>query len=343
MTFAVWISHIVGWGVLGLVVLGHEIYRLRRFKGPKIRQMLLGASHLALFGLPAFLTYFWLQDFSSSSHLNMPQFAEKVKYTLSIFKVRWVLVDLFFLGAIAMFAVYAVFSRTFKLAQATLFSVLLLGLAFLFLPQGVSTTFFLDRRILMPLGIIFFISATATPDSTWEKRWNIIAPGLATLFSATMILGWFSIEKRIEDERRNVDFIDVGERVLSLKIDRCLPGLDRWELPKPFAGTLDIVVQKKGFSNAAWDLPASNGLDVKYARDVGLNHSEAIPVALETCIQQRLAVRGAQTIEQAVRSIPPDVFEWLWISNTDGEDLELGPRFVFVRGTQNTSLFQITE
>ncbi len=352
LSVLVWGAHVAGWGTLGLMVLGVELARIWQAKhrwgeiGHAILRMLP-------FGLPAVMTVVWIALFTQNTgtepgagySLNL---AQKLAYVISTFQVEIAERDLALLALALALGLWAFASPRSRLAAPARIGAGLLGLAFLFLPTGIGTTYFLDRRMLMPLGLVLFVGLGAGQGGLGRTVRAGMAVAAAAYIGA-MTLSWQGMARESDAQRALLADLPPKSRVLLLEVRACLPSqFDLWPVMRHPMAALEVVQRARGFINGTWDLPDSNGLGVPYARDSGWNDIEDAVIRSDLCPADHWVQRITKVdVTGAVAEIPREAYDFIWLLADRAEDLPgavapaLPAGFEPVGGTGLSALYRI--
>ncbi|HOW42792.1 MAG TPA: hypothetical protein PLF03_03920 [Candidatus Omnitrophota bacterium] len=159
ITFLLFISHLYGFCLYGLVVVGYELKQHQNAKKSFFRPSKYLILSIAQF-VPSLLLYFFVSPTSTSAGSHRIGFAsliEKViswSYIIDFYHppLQLVVACLLLLGG-----AYLIWRRDIVFAKDMLFSAIILFVAFLFAPTGIIGTYFVSQRL--PVAITFFLIA----------------------------------------------------------------------------------------------------------------------------------------------------------------------------------------
>jgi hypothetical protein len=258
-----WLAHDFGWGLFGLMALGAELVRTRS-RGLGWPRALAEAVFQCLpLALPAlFMLLHPIQSARGNSTSDWFNMGAKLLWLLSIFRDRWIIVDVPTL-AVALLALY-VGARHKRMGLEPLLAIpaLLCAIVFLLLPRLLLGGAYVDMR-MAPIMLALALLAIRTPrQSTVLSRGVAIA---ALLFfaarTAATTVSYAILSAQDQQELAAIDPLPRGSAVLTLISRPCqrVWGSDRVNHISSMA-----IVRRDAFVNDQWVLEGQQLLRVRY-------------------------------------------------------------------------------
>ena len=354
LALLVWVAHVAGWGVLGLMVLGTEMARVIKAQA-RLREMGQAVLRGLPLAVPAVLTVIWITIFTGDT--AAPQevsagagysidWGQKLSYAISALRLQWPFFDLAVLGFAGLVAMWGCLGRDIPLALPALLAGVLLLVGFILLPPGIGTTYFLDRRMVMPLGMVVLVGLGPQAVSRFGRLIQGAMIGVSVLYMAVMTVAWLGMARHEAEQVTLLEPVPAGSRVLLLEVRACAPSpVDQWPVLRHPQAIMTLTEQGS-FVNGTWDLPGSNGFGIPHARGTGWSDIEDAVIHASTCPQghwlQRLAKFDPQS---AAAALPRALYDYVWFVSDRPEDLptELGEGYELIDQRTRGALYKITQ
>jgi hypothetical protein len=315
LSFATWVAHIAGWGLLGLGVLGFELARAYRIRGLGVRSLVDAAVATLPFALLIVFTIFWRTGKPSPIGVFYPPdvLLNKFVSLVTIFReeYRWwdaASLALFLVLTLSMFLV----SQRKFVGVASLIAALYM-LTFAICPDGVFGGAFVDRRIL-PYAFIFMPLAIGLPDqrprSELNRKWlSLLAVAALFFFFARIAVTtavWEQLGNSIDQHLELLQQFPRHSRVFGLMVEPCEKSWPRGRLDhvQQFA-----VTRRESYINGFFQEGGLNPVDAYYRREVGFDPNMAATVHNDTCPLHYLP----ETLQTAIAKFPRGQFEYVWL------------------------------
>ncbi len=309
ISVVIFFCHTYGWGVLGLLCFSAEAVRLHDRGLPWFKAGTSAALHASVMALPIVVMLVWRSETHGGSTTDWFNWDAKWRWVTMALRDRWENWDLASLLVCAAIFVIALASRTMSLSRNLAFSALVLLAGYLLLPRIIFGSAYADMR-LVPYAIAVALLALRFRGDLRPR----LAPALAIVSLAFCIarIGSTTASLAIaaNDQQAKLaalDHVPMGARVATLVGDPC--GIS-WPLPRDSHLGAMVVVRREGFSNDQWVMEGLNLLDLRYP---AAGHFAADPS--QRVRRQGCGVGALWTIDHALRALPRQAFDFLWLVN----------------------------
>ena len=329
----VYFTHTYGWGTLGLLCFSAEAVRQHDRGIGWIAAGLRAALHASVMALPIVFAIVWRnQGGVTYGWFNL---SLKLNWLISVLRDRWRWFDLAALAIVLVLIVEARRRKDLTFSRNLAFSSLVLVAAFLIIPWTVFSSAYADMR-LIPYALAVALLAIRMRDGMDRRAagW-FAAAGLAfvviRLAGTTASLALASNDQQAK--LAALDSVPMGSRVVSLVGVPC----GGWPLMRDTHLGAMTIVRREGFSNDEWSTGGQNLLSLRYraAGPFGADPSQIVrPVAC--------SIDGVWSIEDALRLLPRDRFDYLWLVEAPPFDPRLLNGATLVRRTRGSALYRLT-
>ncbi len=315
-----WLTHMVGWGLLGLAAFGTELV-LRTRRGdrlvPAAFKAGLSCLPLALPLLPMLVS----QDVSSGrGTFDWFNFGAKQLWISSLLRDRWELFDVICGWTLVLIAGVAAIKRWIDPLLAI--PALLCAIVFLMMPRVAVGSAYADMRLL-PFTVGLAVLAIRAPDA-WARP--ALLAGLAffllRLGSTTVSLGLY--DRTFRDELRALDALPRGASVLALVVRPC--GNAWWTERLDHLPSMAIV-RRDAFVNDQWIIPGASGLTVVKPGVKPFDRDPSEIVYPKDCRSE------GSDVEEAPRIFNRAAFDHVWIIDGSAALPDLQPLWSNGRST----------
>jgi hypothetical protein len=196
------------------------------------------------------------------------------------------------------------------------FSALVLVAAFLVMPWTVFGSAYADMR-LIPYALAVAVLGIRFRNETnlaTARMFAILAVAflLVRLAGTTASLAIASNEQQAK--LAALDQVPMGARVVSLVGVPC----GGWPLTRDTHLGAMVIVRKQGFSNDQWVIEGANLLSLKY-RQAGKFAADPSQIVRP----DRCRIPGVWSANDALKSIPPHTFDYVWLIDSPDYDERL--------------------
>ena len=329
----VWITHVVGWGVLGLLCFAGELLSpARRGQGSRARLGGTVAACMAL-TLPLLFMLAWRSGNVSGQTADLFNWELKWRWLYSVLREQDELWDIAGAGVLAL-VVVAGWIRGPKAVEWRLgLAALLLAATFVLMPRIVFGSAYADMR-LVPLLAAMAILAIRPFRRPWLRRAFLVA-GMAFLLlriGGTTYVFW-RFDQSYDRQLEALDHVPMGARILVLVGQPCYP---RWHSARlEHIGSMAIV-RRDAFVNDQWALPGAQLLTVRYQDAAPYTHDPSQMVPVENCLTE-----PQSPLNRTMAEFPRKAFDYLWVVNMPWSMLPRASDLIPLYRNGNTILYRI--
>jgi hypothetical protein len=302
----VFFTHTFGWGMLGLLCFSAEAVRQHDRGMAWFKAGFRAALHAAVMALPVVIMLVWRSETHGGMSGGWFQFWLKLNWLLSVLRDRWHWFDVAALIAVLVVIVEARRRDDLTFSRNLAFSALVLFAAFLAMPWTVFGSAYADMR-LIPYALAVALLAIRFRNET-----NLASARLAAVAGLAFVVlrlagNTASLAIASNDQQAKLaalDHVPTGARVVSLVGTPC----GGWPLNRNTHLGGMVIVRKQGFSNDQWVIEGANLLGLRY-REAGKFAADPSQIVLP----MNCRVGGIWSIGDALKAIPRDRFDYLWI------------------------------
>jgi hypothetical protein len=336
ISFAIWICHIYGWAILGVLVGGYELSRA--FDSD--RKTVLKSAMLAVKRTWPLLTVviamvIWRSNSQGAETYGWFDIPLKLRVVILTLRDQNKLLDLVTLTAAVYVIYFGLRDDRAKLDRRFGMAALLLVGAVLILPFELLGCGFAGGRLYPFLFITAILSVRLSSDTIDEKFLNAAPIVFGALFVFRIIASTLgNIEYEAANQRHIIalNYVKQGASVAILVRQPCKTD---WRLPRiEHLGSMAIL-RRDAFINSQWDVPGGQLLRAKHAIGTDFNTDPSQFVADAGC---RVDLRPM--LADKISAIPRQYFDYLWVFDFDPNSL---PKIKFwkpIYHDENTILYR---
>jgi len=335
----VWISHVYGWGILGLLVGGYELWRASREDDRKITIPLRAGLRCWPLLAPLLLMAGWRE--AGEGAVTMGWFWFNWKFFASTFTLRdqWQPLDWFSLVAAVVLIYAGLRDRRFAFdGRFGIAALLLLG-ALIVLPFQLFGSAFADVRVA-PFVFIAALMALR-PAGTAEEGAGIfgkLAVAAVALFVVRIGVSAVGYAQYDVDYKRHLAALDYVERGSRVAILNHYPCNVPWRRPRlDHLGSM-MLVRREAFVNSQWDVPGAQLLRPLGALGTPFNADPSHLVRSSNCAEDLRALLGTR-----IGQLPRDRFDYVWVIDYDPATLPAYPGLARLYLDDRTILYRIVK
>ncbi len=342
MGFAVWLAHLSGWGVLGLLVFAWEAVAAVERRGLTLRRVAWATWSAAWRCLPLaapLLVMALSGDGSGDLGVHFSTLQDKIDAPLQSLAFTWDRADKYCVALLVLLASAALLFRLVRVSAGLAMAAGLVFVAFVLSPAALLGGGSVDVRLLTPFALI---AATAL---SWRQDlrapWTMAVVTAITIALATVSGGRFAytaaaFQRYNVEYALNLELIEAmprGARVLGVVVD----GLRSGRPPLTMLPNM-AVVRRDAFSNLQWQSDAGHLLRLTYPGE-----AEPLVGVESTVIDLDAQGRSTGELDRLIAAEPLHRFDYVWIINThraaplDNDWLEL------IGATDRTALYRVVE
>lgn len=327
ISLCIWVTHVFGWGVLGLMAFGAEYARLREAKGTAAKAFVEAGFQCIALALPLLLMLVWRSGGVAGETGDWFNLPAKLSWLLLALHDRWRIFDIVSVAAV-IFLLMEGSGKRMEAAPTLAVPAILLFLAFLLMPRILLGSAYSDMRLAPVAFAVALVSLRPARDAApGFMRFLLVAGGifLAVRTGAnTVSLALF--DRDYGRELAALDHVPRGARLVSFVGKSCDPVAASSRLDHLPALAL---VRREAFSNDQWDLPGAQLLRVQYPAGQPFVRDPSQLVTPSTCRPDYLS------LDQALVRLPRAAFDYVWLINPPAYDSRLvqGLRPIWRSGT----------
>jgi hypothetical protein len=297
-----WLTHMVGWGLLGLAAFGTELVRRSRAGDRPVAALIkagIACIPLALPLLPMLVS----QDVSSGrGTFDWFNWNAKQLWISSLLRDQWELFDVICAWTLVLVPAVAAVKR--RIDPQLGVPALLCIIVFILMPRVAVGSAYADMRLL-PFTVGLAVLSIRTSVS-WERP--VLMASLAFLLlrlgSTTLSLALY--DRSYRDELRALDHLPRGASMMALVVRPC--GNAWWTERLDHLPSMAIV-RRDAFSNDQWIISGASGLRVIKP---GLGAFGEDPSQI---IYPKQCRSEGSDLNSAPRAFNRDAFDHLWVIN----------------------------
>jgi hypothetical protein len=318
ISILVFFVHTFGWGVLGLLCFSAEAVRQHDRGAGLLRSAWNAALQASVMALPLLVMVAWRSETHGGMTRGWFDWSFKAQYIDRALRDRWRTFDEATLVVIGLVLAFAVASRRLGFSRNLLLTACVLLVAFLIMPRTIFGSTYADMRLIPFVIAVAVLAIRFRGDIDLPLARVLAFAGLA-LFLVRIGANTLSFATAADDQRAKLqalDHVPMGARVASIVGEQDCGRA--WALPRNSHLGAMTIVRRQGFSNDEWAIAGQNLLDLRYhaAGVFASDPSQIVRPAFCTG-------RGGWPIDTALRFLPRDKFDYLWMIDAPAADPRL--------------------
>jgi hypothetical protein len=316
VSFIVFFAHTFGWGTLGLLAFSAETVRLHDSGRTWWRSAFEAALQASVMAMPIIIVLAWRSETTGAMTRDFFEWKLKWEWIYSAVRDRWEWFDIATVAVIPLLFFVTIASPRLALSRNLVFSFIVLAICFVLLPWTVFGSAYADMR-LAPFMIALAPLAMRFRGHTHLPTARVIAfVGVALYVVRLAGVTWSTTIAAIDQQAKleALDHIPRGSAVVSLVGRDCGRG---WEVPRNSHLPGMIIARREGFSNDQWQIAGTNLLRVRFPEAGIFSADPSQMVTPNGCGPTRW------TVDKALKAIPPDVFDYVWLVDVSPYDPDL--------------------
>jgi len=313
---ALWVVHVFGWGLLGLLSFSAEVVRLRDEKMSWPGAIRGATVQVLPLTIPFALILLWRSRDVSGETKTFFLIPWKLLTVVSTLRDRWLFWDAIGVAVCLVVIGAGLFERRLEFSRKIGFPAIALAVAFLALPYTLFGSAHADMR-LAPYVIVAALIAIRFRERDTKAEALVAILGL--LFVLGRLAGntaSFAIADR--DDRaitRALDHVSRGAAVLTLTSGACD---DPWALPRYWHLGALVISRRHGFTNDHWEAPGAQLMSARYAAAEPFHDIRSVLTFSPSCADRlnRNRPRGSEPVrnlQQSLDQFPRNAFEYVWL------------------------------
>ncbi len=306
ISLIIWICHIVGLGLFGVLAFGAEIARLYNRETNWKRLPFLAAVHCLVLVAPFLLMIFKRSEAGGLHAHDWFDWTLKWSWMKMVLRDRWEDFDKASALILALPFLLACRRKGVRWSGGFLIAALICMGLFALLPRILLGSAYADMRLFPYVLVIGLLSIG--PAIHLQKKVVCFVACFAVAFfvvrtvATTISLKWASDEQ--EQHLLALPHIPMESRLFSMIGKPCQPG---WALQRNDHLPSLALVKRHAFANDQWNLPGSQLIHVKLGPESEWTHDPSQFVTAQQCRADW------KSIDQVLQKFPRALFDYMWI------------------------------
>jgi hypothetical protein len=347
---AVWITHVSGWGVLGLICWTYELSQRRDLPFP--RRLFFASTACLPLAAPLVLMMVW----SSGDGFTLaawPRVGIKFQWFVGVFRDRWLIFDVASLVFVIAVIVLPFVARQRFAYSPSLFAA---GAALLLIaavsPELVLSSMFAASR-LFPVALALLVLSVNDTAATSARQRQLVAWSCVGFCAARLLgtaLSWHLYDASYRREFQLMSFIPARSKVAAFVGQPCPPRkLEVWtEYPWSTMGNgqrLDhipafAIIRKQAFVNALFAGPGFPGVEFRYPQAGRFIDDSSSHVSMEP---SGCAGNFPPTLSSNLRTLPFKAFDFVWLVDVPPQVWPRDRRLSLVASNGRSALYRVND
>ena len=347
----IWVVHVFGWGVLGLLCWSSEIVRIKD-QGESFPVAATRASFFCLpMCLPIFVMVFGHGADVGGETQGFFLAGSKLLSLFSALRDRWLVYDCFSVAVALVLLGSAIFDRYMGFSRRLAITVASLAVTFVVMPSELFGSAYADMRLIPFVLALALLALHVTAEPKVEQTLAV----LGLLFILVRVAGntaSFAIaDHEIKLRTAALQHIPLGAPVLNLVAGECGHS---WNMPRFSHLGSFVITRRYGFSNDQFPL-AGHLQAIKYTA-AGHFMMDPSELTFTTDCQRRTRklflsqgkiklannVKGTfRTADQSLDLFPRDAFDYVWLIDAAGLTNKKRPDLALIWTDGGSSLFRV--
>jgi len=299
----VWLAHIYGWGLLGVLAFSAEAAARRESGRSWPKALFEGAGACAPLMLPFVLMLLW-RGGAVAGDTGDWNVTLKLNWLISIVREHWMVWDIATAAIIWVIVLMGVLRVDVGMVLPVRIALVLLALLFVAIPRVLIGSGFADMRMAPMLAAVGVLGVTV--DGQRAERFARLLAGAGLLLFAARIavttVVFDGLERGWQRQLPAIAAIDRGSRVLVLTYAPCI---NSWANQRFDHVSSLAVPRREVFTNAQWALAGAQLLEVKYrAGDPFVEDPSHL-------LRPRNCADGPGRLRKALTVLPS--FDYMWL------------------------------
>lgn len=334
ISLALWVTHIFGWGILGLLAFAAEWARMRETGRPLLSSIGRAALGCLPLAPPLVLMILWRSGEvtgDTGDWLNLPV---KFLYLAKSLGDRWMEFDVAAVAVIGFVIALGVRGRPLEWSRALAGGAVLLALVYLAMPRVLLGSAYADMRLAPYMLAVALLALRPRPDAgpAFVRALVIAGLGFFLVRTAATTASLAAYDRRFTAELAALDRLPRGARVAAFVGKPCHR---TWAASRLDHLPALAVVRREAFSNDQWTMAGAQLLRARLDAP-GFTSDPSQQVVPSGCRHPEW-----RTLDDALRLVPRRAFDHIWLIDPPAYDKRLtaGLTPVWARGT--SVLFRI--
>lgn len=331
ISLGIWVTHVYGWGVLGLLCYSNEFYRNFRDGRGIIASPLLAAIH-CLPLIPPILPMIVWRSGEEAVGVTRGFFNWEMKFDwlVDALRDRWRTFDIISVALLALVILIAFWPRRMQHSPRLALGAILMILAFILMPRIMIGSNYADMRMAPFIFAVILIGIRVT-DVRWQKFFAFAALSFFLVRTSASTVSYWLYDQKYDSELAALDHVEKGSRIIALISNNCrdLRAPERtYHLPGI------AIVRKDAFVNEQWALPGAQLIQIKYRAAAPFVRDPSQIVTTHKCGEWR-------TVEESLGVLPYGAFDYLWMIDVENRRWPVDSRLEKLWESQSSVLYRV--
>ena len=302
----IWLTHVYGWGVLGLLCFAAELVRDRGHGGSRFHAIWRAALAMLPLAPPLLLMALWRSGAVAGMTGDWFNLIFKLGYMLQVLRDNWKMFDLASAGLLGILIVAPLTTPWLRYQHMLAIAALILLIAYMILPRILIGSAYADMR-LAPY-VLAVTAIAVTPVVANGRVATILAIAAALFFAARTTgttIAFIGHDREYKAQLKALDHVEPGARIMVLVDVQCV---GEWRTMRMDHLGSQAIVRRDAFVNGQWVMPGAQLLSVTYK---AAGRFATDPSQLLRPRQCR--GKSEPIFEDTVENFPRAAFDYFWL------------------------------
>ncbi len=307
-----WVAHVFGWGVLGLLCFAAELVRDRGHGGSRFHAIWRAGLAMLPLTPPLLLMIAWRDGPVAGGTGDWFNLQFKFGYLIQVLRDRWYDFDVGSLALIIAVIAAAVARTGLRMQHMLAIAAMILLLTFMLLPRILLGSAYADMRLIP------YVVAVAVIAIVPKRGDTALAPLLAVtalLFfgarTAATTWNFIGYDRAFSRQLAALDVVEPGARIMVLVSLQC-QGV--WATSRMDHLGSQAIVRRDAFVNGQWEMPGAQLLTITYAAAGRFAKDPSQLLRPAQCRGRREPI-----LEDTLRNFPRAAFDYFWLIDMPSE------------------------
>ena len=314
LSLMIWLTHIGGWGALGLIAFAGDVERLRGAGRGTVRAWAEAGLQVTVLALPALVTVVVRMDGAAGDTLDWFNWLTKFQWFAMALSDQWQVFDLWSVCIIGFVLAAGLALPLFRFNRTLGLATVLMLAAFIITPRVLIGSAYADMRLAPWILALGLLGMELKPDKPlWVAR-CLMAAGLAFFLVRTgaTTVSFLGYDQVMRGELAALDHVPRHARIVALVGRECNA---TWQLERRAHLPSLAIVRRHAFSNDQFDMPGAQLIGVHYPAGAPFAADPSQMVTNDSCARPDWI-----PYTKAVALIPHAAFDYLWVIGAPREN-----------------------
>jgi hypothetical protein len=306
LSTAIWVAHIFGWGLLGVLAFAAETARARDGGATRLQAFFRGAVGCIPLGLPFLLMLLWRSGDVAGVTVDWFNWRIKGRYLISILREQWEVWDKGGAILLMLLPVLGLLRLGLRFRHSLGLATVLLILLYILMPRVLIGSAYADMR-LAPFMVAVAVLGLY-PYGVVKRRFSDAIAIAGLLFFgvrlAVSTITFADLDRGWQRQLAAIAHMAPGSRVLVQSNVQCT--IDWKTTRMEHIGSLAIV-RRDAFTNDQWVMPGAQLVTVKYRAGAPFLSDPSQIMRPQRCRSGNEAM-----LERTIATFPRDAFDYVW-------------------------------